>query len=337
MSKISIIVPCYRVEDYLDRCIESLVNQTLRDIEIVLVDDKSPDRVPQICDEWAKRDSRITVIHKKNNEGLGFARNTGLAVAHGEYVAFVDSDDFVDLEMYEKLYLKCKEDKLDVLYCGFYEYKNDDEKINRKETIQYATFSGHEVLHGMLSPCGVKGRITRYEMSVWHAIYRRDIFVENKVKFCSERELISEDIIFHIDYLRFCERVGFVPDQYYYYCLNESSLSKKFMEDRLIKVDKLCEEIFRRVKDNEYSFPIEDCMNFTCLSIRYPLTMLKDFKMPKDEKLKHINNMINSGVMKKWVNRINWIKLPPRYIIFFLLVKFGMSKLLLMAIEGKNN
>lgn len=106
--KISIIIPCYDVEHYLDRCIKTIVNQTIKDIEIILVDDCSLDRVPQMCDDWALRDSRIKVIHKKNNEGLGFARNTGLDIATGEYVAFVDSDDYIDINMYEKLYNKAK-------------------------------------------------------------------------------------------------------------------------------------------------------------------------------------------------------------------------------------
>ena len=101
--KVSVIVPCYGVEKYLDRCMESLVNQTLRDIEIIMVDDVSPDRVPEMCDEWANRDPRVKVIHKEVNGGLGYARNTGLDLAEGEYVAFIDSDDYVDKEMFERL------------------------------------------------------------------------------------------------------------------------------------------------------------------------------------------------------------------------------------------
>ena len=100
MPKVSIIVPCWGVEKYLDRCVESLVNQTLKDIEIILVDDESPDRVPVMCDDWAKKDSRIRVIHKKNG-GLGFARNSGLDIATGEYVTFCDSDDYIEQEAYE--------------------------------------------------------------------------------------------------------------------------------------------------------------------------------------------------------------------------------------------
>ena len=97
------MVPIYKVEKYLDRCMTSLLGQTLHDIEIIMVDDESPDGCPQMCDVYAQKDERIKVIHKHNG-GLGLARNSGLEVAEGEFVAFIDSDDYVELDMMEKLY-----------------------------------------------------------------------------------------------------------------------------------------------------------------------------------------------------------------------------------------
>ncbi len=114
---ISIIVPVYNVEKYLDRCVESIVNQTYTNIEIILVDDGSPDNCPTICDEWAKKDNRIRVIHKANG-GLSDARNAGLAVASGEYIAFVDSDDWIDTQMYKVLYESIINTKSDIASCG---------------------------------------------------------------------------------------------------------------------------------------------------------------------------------------------------------------------------
>ena len=101
--KVSIIIPIYNVEPYLDQCVQSVLTQTLKEIEVILVDDESPDRCPAMCDEYAKQDSRIKVIHKKNG-GLGFARNSGLDIATGEYVSFIDSDDFIASNMMEELY-----------------------------------------------------------------------------------------------------------------------------------------------------------------------------------------------------------------------------------------
>ena len=101
-GKISVIIPVYKVEPYLDKCIQSVVNQSYKNLEIILVDDGSPDNCPLMCDEWAKRDSRIKVIHKKNG-GLSSARNAGLDIAEGDYIAFVDSDDWLDLSMYNDM------------------------------------------------------------------------------------------------------------------------------------------------------------------------------------------------------------------------------------------
>ena len=114
---ISVIVPVYKVEPYLDKCISSIVNQTYKNLEIILVDDGSPDNCPAMCDAWAKKDSRIRVIHKSNG-GLSDARNAGMAVATGELMAFVDSDDWIAPDMYEYLYHRLAEDNSDIAACG---------------------------------------------------------------------------------------------------------------------------------------------------------------------------------------------------------------------------
>lgn len=114
---ISIIVPVYNVEKYLDRCVESIVNQTYNNLEIILIDDGSPDNCPVMCDNWAKKDSRIKVIHKENG-GLSDARNVGLDVATGKYIAFVDSDDWIDAQMYQALYESIINTKSDIASCG---------------------------------------------------------------------------------------------------------------------------------------------------------------------------------------------------------------------------
>ena len=117
MDLISVIVPVYKVEAYLDRCVQSIVDQTYRNLEIILVDDGSPDRCGAMCDAWAEKDSRIKVIHKANG-GLSDARNVGMAIATGEYLAFVDSDDYLAPEMYQLLYDRMHLDGSDIAACG---------------------------------------------------------------------------------------------------------------------------------------------------------------------------------------------------------------------------
>lgn len=120
---LSVVVPIYKVEPYLDQCVESIVNQTYSNLEIILVDDGSPDNCPKMCDDWAERDSRIRVIHKENG-GLSDARNAGVAVATGEFLAFVDSDDYLEPEMYEVMLSALCRTGADMISCGIYFVKN---------------------------------------------------------------------------------------------------------------------------------------------------------------------------------------------------------------------
>ena len=114
---ISVIVPVYKVEKYLDRCVQSIVDQTYRNLEIILVDDGSPDNSPALCDAWVEKDSRIKVIHKENG-GLSDARNAGMAIATGELMGFIDSDDYIEPEMYQLLFERMKVDDSDIVACG---------------------------------------------------------------------------------------------------------------------------------------------------------------------------------------------------------------------------
>ncbi len=226
--KVSVIVPVYNVERYIDRCLISLINQSLRDIEIILVDDGSPDSCPRKCDEYARRDSRIRVIHKKN-AGLGEARNSGLEIATGEYVAFVDSDDYVEKNMYECLYNIAINKKCDIVYSGFKKGTGKDSFIQISETSNFIKYENNDVknlIPDFIAAPPYKKREYIYEMSVWHSIYRSDIIFNNNIRFVTEREYASEDIIFQVDMLLNARSVAFIPDILYVYCFNSSSLTK---------------------------------------------------------------------------------------------------------------
>jgi len=249
--KISIIVPCYGVEKYLDRCIDTLINQTLQDIEIILVDDGSPDRVPEMCDKYALMDSRIKVIHKENG-GLGYARNSGLELAAGEYVAFVDSDDYVDYDMYRQLFIEATECKADAVFCGFKIEHRSGVWSDSHEISSRTIFQGHYLTDFMLDMVASAPTVQeerRYYMSVWHAIYRNAIIQENGLTFLSEREIVSEDIPFQVDFLRLARCVSYIPQNLYYYCSNPSSLTAtykcekydRFKRLHYILKDKLCD------------------------------------------------------------------------------------------------
>ncbi len=261
---ISIIVPVYKVEPYLDRCMESLLGQTFSDIEIILVDDGSPDRCPEMCDAYARMDSRVKVIHKEN-EGLGFARNSGLDLASGEYAAFVDSDDYVTRDMCEKLLRRARETDADIVYGGaFYHhgergdrksFGNDTERLWRGEE------KIRQLLLNFVAMAPGRTKDTVMEVAVWRALFRRQVLEENGIRFVSERVFIAEDMIFNIDMLQKCRCVATITDPVYYYCLNPSSLSKTFREDRFQRRKELYYEMGRRLsllyREEEYRIRCE--------------------------------------------------------------------------------
>ena len=335
--KVSIIVPVYNVEKYLDRCMHSLINQTLDDIEIIMVDDGSPDCCPIKCDEYALKDSRVKVIHKKN-AGLGYARNSGLEIATGEYVAFVDSDDFVDFDMYEKLYDRAKLNDLDIVFCGFKSY--DHGKISNavSEVDHYLQYNGNEcqmVLLGMVNNCGDRHKIVKYEMSVWHGIYRRDTIEKKRIKFCSERVFCSEDIIFHLDLIKECKAIGFIPETLYYYCYNDVSLTKCYRDDRLERHDILFKEIVRRISANNYCFSSDKANHLFLLKLRYDITIVASYNFDKRTQIELLDNLFSSKILRYWTKEIEWKTLPLRYVAFFLSVRLKLSRMLYYIINKK--
>lgn len=233
MPKVSIIVPVYNVEKYLDRCMQTLLSQTLEDIEIVLVDDGSPDNCPKLCDEYAKKDPRVKVVHKENG-GLGSARNSGLDVATGEYVAFVDSDDYNSVEAYEVLYNKAKETDADIVYAGFTMQNSDGTKS--KCFVLDHTWVGKDITAFLQSMIfDTKPDIDTIWMSVWNGLYKRDLIERNKIRFFSEREYLSEDILFHTMLVPLCKKIVCIPQTFYHYCYNGTSLTHSSFNVRKIE------------------------------------------------------------------------------------------------------
>lgn len=241
MCKVSIIIPVYNVEKYLYKCVQSAINQTLHDIEIILVDDESPDHCPQMCDEYAKRDCRIKVVHKKNG-GLGFARNSGLEVATGEYVTFLDSDDFVDLFTYEHLYNLVQKNNLDAIYYKYKRFSKEDDVVACQPDNNITKYCDEDVKELMLDIIASEPSAKvdhKIQCSSCTAMYRMDVIKDNNVRFHSERELISEDLIFNLDFLKYATKVAFNNGAHYHYRVNPTSLTSTIRIDRIEKHSKL--------------------------------------------------------------------------------------------------
>lgn len=258
MVKLSIIVPVYNVEKYLDRCVQSLLNQSLTNIEIILVDDESPDNCPAMCDDYAQKDNRIKVIHKKNG-GLGYARNSGLEVVSGEYVTFLDSDDYVERDAYENLYNEAKTKNLDICYFKYRRF-TDEGKFTATVTDGHPYyFNGRkqvdEFLLNMVGINPIKPTQGHFWMSVCMGIFRLDVIKGSGIHFVSERLVASEDLIFHLHLLPHVERIGVLPNVYYNYYVNQSSITTSYSEGKYQRMIKLLsvvkEELLKHYTWNE--------------------------------------------------------------------------------------
>lgn len=231
---ISVVVPVYNVEQYLQQCVESVLRQTYRHLEIILVDDGSTDSSGEMCDRLAGRDDRIRVVHKRN-AGLGMARNSGLDVAKGEFVMFLDSDDFMDARMVEELYAQLEKTGADTSYCGYSEYYGENNVKPQPAAYNDRTFHGRDIIdHVLLEMIAGKpeaGKEALLSMSVWHALYSMQVIHAHDIRFPSEREFISEDIIFDIAYLQHAACVTYIAEPLYFYRrTNNASLTHSFDE-----------------------------------------------------------------------------------------------------------
>lgn len=211
---ISVIVPVYNVEAYLSKCIESIINQTYDDLEIILVDDGSPDKSGEICDEYAKKDSRIKVIHKENG-GLSSARNAGINAANGDLIGFVDSDDYIHPEMYERMYNAIEKEKADLCMCSFKMVNQFDIVINSTvEPIQNEVLSREECFVRLFGPIGWQ------YVTVPMKLYKKNLF--NSLRF-EEGKLHEDEFLIHHLFGK-CNTVVTVSDELYFYVQREGSI-----------------------------------------------------------------------------------------------------------------
>ncbi len=212
---VSIIVPVYNVEKFLERCLESLVNQTMKEIEIICINDGSKDKSDEILNKYSQKDYRIKII-KQENLGVSVARNNGVNIAKGEYIGFVDSDDWVDLDFFEKLYIAAKNNNVDIAAAGIIRLHKFSKKFHLKFNNEIVT----ENVNEKFNLCDVP------ELSyVWNKIYKKEVYIKNNFRF--EEGIFFEDVIFTPVVLFYTKKLVTVPNTYYYYWRNSNSIVSK--------------------------------------------------------------------------------------------------------------
>ncbi len=325
-KKISIIVPVFNVENYLKRCVESLINQTYKNIEILLIDDKSSDSSPKLCDELAKTDQRIKVVHKEKNEGLGFARNTGIENASGDYLMFIDSDDYIDLNTCMVAKEALEKYGADIC-CYFWAdvFKNDIEK--RSIISETLVYENEQIARDFLAYCIApkeNENNKEYGISACTALYSAELIKENNVRFVSEREFINEDMLFRIELCKHIKKAVLIPDNLYYYFHNHGTLTTKFKENRFEESVKMfkkvcemcsffnCEELYKR---NIRYFLIN-----TLVCIKQEVAHRKRLAIPQIKKI-CLNACLINAISEYPIGCM-----PIQQRLFFIMIKNGRAK-----------
>ncbi len=237
---ISVIVPIYNVESYLEECLESIVGQTYAKLEIILVDDGSTDSSGDICEEWKSKDNRIQVIHQANG-GLSRARNAGLAVAKGEYIAFVDSDDFVHPQMYERMLEVLKKTQADMALCREYAFE-DGESVDLALLHEEATFEIEDREQHLLHFCEKFSGVVTW---AWNKLYRRTLLQG----LLFEPDTIQEDILFSATVASGVNRVVRVDERLYFYRQRKESLMNCVNPERFMQCAEVAEKEFYLLRE----------------------------------------------------------------------------------------
>lgn len=247
---LSIIVPVYNVEIYLERCIKSILNQSFKEFELILINDGSTDKSRDICDKYSKLDTRIIVVHQKNL-GVSAARNTGLDIARGKYIGFVDADDFIHYSMYKIMIDVIKNTSSDMVVCDYIKvdetYKESEKEI---EKVDVESFDKNEVLNKLF----IKGA---FEVMPWNKVYKKSLFcnLRYKVGRVNEDEFLIHEIVYK------CKKISIIDSKIYYYMKRSGSImNSKFEIRKFDRLYALSERInfFRERNERELTLKSEE-------------------------------------------------------------------------------
>lgn len=304
MAKVSILMPACNVEKFLKECMDSVVNQTLKDIEIICIDDGSRDSTGNILDEYAQKDNRIKVIHKANS-GYGHSMNVGLQNATGEYIGIIETDDFADFNMFDELYKAAKENHADVVKSNYYSYVSQPEP----QSTYYEVLKEYDLYDQVFRPVE-HPEIFRVRPCIWSGIYRREWLLENHVSFAETPGASYQDTGFAFKVWASAERALLVRDAYLHYRTDNANSSVK----AAAKIYCICDE-FKSIEEFLEKRPeLKEELEKPVISLKYisyrwnlfRLTM--EFKYAFLERMhKELSEAKNRGLFdKKYFTEKEW-------------------------------
>lgn len=321
--KVSIIVPVYNVEEYIDKCLKSLVNQTLDDIEIIVINDGSPDNSQKIIDKYVKKYPKKVKSYIKENGGQGSARNYGLKYASGEYIAYVDSDDYVEKDMYKDMYTLAKKENSDIVICGNSVVSMDSKIIKIEPSIIYND-KNLDILFG--------------KMAVWNKIYKKDLLLKNNIEFRSK--VWYEDIDFTTKLLFDNVNISFIDKPFYDYLLRPGSTMNNSNINRNLELIQAFDEMINYFKKKNIYEEVYDKLEFLCLYHLYICgitrvinadTNFKEKKVIINKFIEYIDNNFKTFKSNKYIKYIDRNKK-----LVYKLINLKLYRIIQLIFKTKN-
>lgn len=327
MKSVSVIIPVYNVEKYLPKCLDSVINQTYADLEIICVNDGSPDNSSAILEEYAKKDNRIKIINQENT-GLSGARNTGIKASTGDYIVFLDSDDWMDTEAIEAAVTVAQNSGSDTVLWGYvreFAEKSVEKKIFDGDRI----FDSAETrdLHRRLA--GLKGEELRNPentdalVTAWGKLYTASVIKENKLQFVDTKIIGTEDLLFNMNYFGFAKKCSFIDKPYNHYRKdNETSLTRSYKAKLFSQWSELYSRIRKYLDENELGEDFHKALdNRICLSmIGLGLNELCNKESHKT-RIRNLKNILSSEQYVKAYKNLEFGYFPIHWKLFFAFCK----------------
>ena len=320
---VSVIVPVYNVEKYLARCIDSILNQTLKNIEIILVDDGSTDLSPSICDEYSNKYENIKVIHKENNR-VSAARNDGIKVAKGKYIGFVDSDDWIESEMFENMYKVAEETKSDFVMCDFKKVG-----VENEYTVSQPIREGYydrNMIENELFPCMIMFENIELPPTIsnWTCLFKRETLMNNNLYY-DEDIHYCEDSIFGSKAMYHANSFYYMKGKYFYnYFYNPNSTTttcnmRKW--DSYLKINNRLKEYF---KNDKFDFSRQIKINMLYFTLNF-LGEIKNSDLSKKDKEKECKRILNEKNVREIFYNFNIPNVGFKLKVVLLLIKYRLS------------
>ena len=346
MSKVSIVVPCYKVEKYIAELIESLQKQTFKDIEVILVDDGSPDRTGAICDEYAAKDTRLHVIHKPNG-GVSAARNDGMRAATGEYIIFADSDDYLPENAIELLYAKAMQTGADIVVGDVNQIFANGEKMGRFYDKEFVVEDEGQikkliktVFYRTYCPWPYQGEPAFGYGGPWNKLVRKKLLEENGIVFDSRTKGIFDDLIYSAYILAAARKVAYIPQNVYNYRILETSITNTYKKDMPTingAVFKVWGEFLEKYgQDGAYT-----AAYYANVLRRFDESLKKYFFSPdnpqsRPERKRELQNTIHSAPYRDIVRYVEAEKLDRRHLVEYELLKTRSATLICWFYDALN-